>query len=172
MSEAETGALALPNEKLGYMAKMLGFLIAVMFLAILPAQLVSGPLVNAMLFIVCVILGRRSAVMIALAPSPIALLFGVLPLVLAPMIPFIMLGNIIMIYGFDYLRKKNYWYGVGLGAFLKFIFLFITSQMMIKYFLTGSIPAKIAVMMSWPQLLTALLGGVIAYGFLKAIKKI
>lgn len=164
--------LASPNERLAYFAKMLGAFGVIMALGILPAQFVSGPLVNAMLFIVCVIIGRRSAILLALAPSPLALLFGVLPIVLAPMIPFIILGNIMMIYGFDYLSKKNYWFGVGLGSLLKFVWLYLTSQLMLTYFITSSVSAKIATMMSWPQLLTALLGGTIAYVFLKVIKKI
>jgi len=172
MAEAEAKALVSPDERLRYYAKILAAFGIIMLLGILPAQMVSGPLVNATLFIVCVLISRRSAILLALAPSPIALLSGVLPFVLAPMIPFIMLGNILMIYGFDYLYKKNYWSGVGLGAFLKFVFLYVTSQLMIHYFLTGSIPVKIAVIMSWPQLITALLGGIIAYFFLKAIKKI
>jgi hypothetical protein len=171
MAKVEAKTLISPDERLRYYAKILAAFGIIMLLAILPTQMVSGPLVNATLFIVCVLISRRSAILIALVPSPIALLSGVLPFVLAPMIPFIMLGNILMIYGFDYLYKKNFWYGVGLGAFIKFVFLYATSQLMIHYFLTGSVPIKIAVMMSWPQLFTALLGGILAYFFLKTIKK-
>ena len=60
-----------------------------------PQQAISGSIVNAVLFISVVLLGVRGAILIALVPSLIALSVGLLPPILAPMIPFIMTGNAI-----------------------------------------------------------------------------
>lgn len=130
-------------------------------------QPVTGPIVNATLFIAATLLGVQNAIFIGLLPSTIALSAGLLPPVLAPMVPFIMLGNTILIVAFNYLRKKNYWLGVISASVLKFLFLFGTSSIVINLLLKREVATKVAVMMSWPQLATALTGGIIAYLFLK-----
>lgn len=134
-------------------------------------QAITGPIVNAVLFISVVILGPQNAVLIGLLPSLIALSIGLLPPVLAPMIPFIMVSNTLLILVFSYLRKRNYWLGITSASILKFVFLFSTSSIVIDLLLKKEIAPKVAMMMSWPQFLTALGGGIIAYFFLKAIKK-
>lgn len=172
IEDIRTKSLALENIRAGYWPWLAGLLSLSLVLPIIPAQFVSGPLVNAMLIIATVVLGRKSAIMIAIIPSPIALLTGVLPFVLAPMVPLIIISNIILIFGFDLLYRKNFWSGLGLGAGVKFLWLFAASQVLNQYVLSNSLPGKVLVMMSYPQLLTALLGGVIAFAFLKTIKKI
>ena len=134
-------------------------------------QAITGTIVNAALFISAVFLGRRGAVLIALVPSIFSLSVGLLPAVLAPMIPFIMTGNIILILVFDSLRKKNYWLGIISGSLFKFIFLASISSAVIDLLLKKEIAPQVAIMMSWPQLLTALSGGVIAYLFLRFLNK-
>ena len=117
-----------------FMADLAKFslLLAIVILAPLAnQQLLTGTIVNAALFISCVILGIRGAILLALAPSIFALAVGLLPAVLAPMIPFVILGNVILILAFDFLSKKNFWQGVILGAFIKFIFLYSASFMVI-----------------------------------------
>jgi len=129
---------------------------------LLHSQPITGSIVNATLFIAVVLLGVRSAILIGLIPSLIALSTGLLPTVLAPMIPFIITGNAVLILVFSYLRNKNYWLAMISASLLKFLLLFSFSR---------GISSVIALMMSWPQLLTALSGGLIAYLFLKAVKK-
>ena len=133
-------------------------------------QFIAGPLVNAALFISVFLLDKHNAILIGLIPSLIALSVGLLPAVLAPMIPFVMMGNAILILTFSYLKDKNFWLGVISASFLKFIFLFFTSSIVINLLLKKEIAAKVALMMSWPQLLTALSGGLLAYLFLKFFK--
>ena len=58
------------------------------------------------------------------------------------------------------------------ASFLKFIFLAAASSIVIDLLLKKEIAQKVAMMMSWPQFLTALGGGLIAYLFLKSIKRI
>jgi hypothetical protein len=47
----------------------------------------------------------------------------------------------------------------------------LTSQTIIGLFIQKPIAEKIVIMMSWPQLITALLGGFLAYVFLKKFLK-
>ncbi len=136
------------------------------------AQWLTGPIVNAMFLIAVALLGTQTAIILALLPSTIALSAGLLPAVLAPMIPFIIIANTILILGFSVLGEKNYWLGILVGSLLKFLFLWSTSFVVINLLLKKELATSVSAMMSWPQLATALLGGVIAYIFLKSIKKI
>jgi hypothetical protein len=135
-------------------------------------QFITGPIVNATLLAATVLLGVRGGLLIGLIPSSIALSAGLLPPVLAPMIPFIIVGNAILVVTFGYLRDKNYWLALVSGSILKFAFLFGTSSVVINLLLNKNVASNVAMMMSWPQLVTALAGGVIAYGILRGIRKL
>lgn len=135
-------------------------------------QPVTGPIVNATLFIAAATLGAQSAILVGLIPSIIALSSGLLPPVLAPMVPFIMLSNAILIMTYSYLEKRNFWLNIAVGSTLKFLFLFSTSSVVINLLLQKEIAEKVALMMSWPQLLTALAGGIIAFPVIKLIRRI
>ena len=148
-------------------ALLLGLAVSAPFLHY---QAVTGSIVNAVLFIAVAVLGVRGALLLCLIPSVISLAIGLLPPILAPMIPFIIFGNAILVVTFNFLRKKNYWLGVISAAVLKFIFLALVSYIFVNLFFQGNVASEIAAMFVWPQLLTALAGGVIAYIFLKSIK--
>lgn len=133
-------------------------------------QIITGSLVNAMLFISVAVSGLFGASLICLLPSIFALYTGTLPFSLAPLIPFIMAGNLILVLTFYFFRKYNYWLGAISASLLKFLFLFIVSSVIINYFLSGTAAKAATVMFSWLQLLTALSGGVLAYLILKFSK--
>jgi len=135
-------------------------------------QFITGSIVNDTLLVATVLLGMRDGVLIGLIPSSMALAVGLLPPVLAPMIPFIIVGNAILVLTFGYLKNKNYWLGLVSGSVLKFAFLFGTSSIVGNLLLNQKVAASVAAMMSWPQLVTALLGGLLAYGFLQGTKKL
>ncbi|MCX6760622.1 MAG: iron hydrogenase [Candidatus Nealsonbacteria bacterium] len=150
-----------------------GILLAIALAApLMGQQAVTGTIVNAALFISTVLLGVEAGILIGLIPSVISLSVGLLPAALAPMIPFIILGNAILVVSFGYFKEKNYWLGMFSASFLKFLFLFNTSSMVINLFFKKEVAGQVALMMSWPQLFTALSGGLIAYLFLKQCKKI
>jgi len=155
-------------------AKIILFLVGLAITIILPAffhnQWITGPIINATLLIATVLIGPMEAMMLGLMPSTVALATGLLPLPLAPMVPFIMIGNSLLIAVFHYIRKSSFWAGVGIAAFIKFAFLHFSVTLVMARLLDSGFTAKLATMMSWPQLLTALIGGVIAYPVLKNIK--
>ncbi|MFA5358450.1 MAG: iron hydrogenase [Patescibacteria group bacterium] len=133
-------------------------------------QWLTGPLVNAILIITVVVVGVREALLIALIPSSIALAYGLLPLPLAPMIPFIMISNAFLVWFFDVLRDRGYWLAVVVAALIKFVWLYAIVHLLMKSILAGSLFNSLAILMSWPQLVTALIGGVLAWIFLKWLK--
>jgi riboflavin transporter len=135
-------------------------------------QFISGTLVNAALIIAVCTGGILSGMIIAIIPSTIALATGLLPAVLSPMIPFIILGNIILVLTFAYLRKSNYWLGAVGGALLKFGFLSLMISTVTNLFLVHSIASNVAYMMSWPQLVTALGGSIVAFCCLFMLNKV
>jgi len=139
--------------------------------ALIHQQFITGPIVNAVLFSSAIILGTEAAIMIGLIPSLIALSFGLLSPALAPMVPFIMMSNALLVIIFSGLKEKNYWMSMVSASILKFIFLFSTSSVVINLLLKKEIATKVAQMMSWPQLITALIGGIVAFLVIKTIKK-
>lgn len=132
-------------------------------------QAITGPLVNAVLFVTTALLGIQTGIVVGLIPSVIALSVGTLPAPLAPMVPYIMIGNAIMIVTFALLKNKNYWVAMIVASVLKFAFLFASSSLVIGLLMKKELAASVAVMMSWPQLITALMGGMIAWVVLKSV---
>jgi hypothetical protein len=135
-------------------------------------QLITGTIVNAALIIATVTLSTRDGLLVGLLPSSIALATGLLSPVLAPMVPFIIVGNAVLILTFAYLRKLNFWAGITVAALLKFAFLYGTSTVVIGLLINKQVAPAVAQMMSWPQLFTALAGGLVAFGYLKFTGKL
>lgn len=134
-------------------------------------QAVTGTIVNAALIIAVVILGKKEAIAIGLFPSLISIVTGLLVPATVPLVPFIILSNMILILVFDILRDRGYWKGIVWGSILKFSFLYISGIILIKIFESDSLSRIIALMFSWQQLLTALTGGIVAYATLKILRK-
>lgn len=134
-------------------------------------QLITGTIVNATLFLGATMLGSGLAATIGLVPSVAALASGLLPLALAPMVPFIMISNAILVLAFSSLRKNNFWLAAITASLLKYLFLLATTSVVTKIILqkTTAIAAA-TTMMNWLQLATALVGATIAYGILKSSK--
>lgn len=134
-------------------------------------QLITGSIVNALFFISASVLGLESAFLLCLIPSLISIYTGLLPLALAPMIPFIMTGNALLILVFSKLKNKGFWAGAVPAAVIKYIFILSVGTILANSVLKGT-AKSVLLMISWPQLATAIAGACIAYLFLKIIKKI
>lgn len=125
-------------------------------------QAVSGPVVNATLFLAVFFLGLKNGIWFAFFPSLFALFSGIISPVMIPMIPFIISSNVILIIIFNYF-KENFWAGVVIASFCKFIFLYLSSSVLGRLIFSSEVALRISSIFGWHQLLTALLGGVIAY---------
>ena len=144
----------------------------------LHSQWLTGPIVNMALILAVYLLGIRGALLIGILPSTIALGSGLLPAILSPMIPFIIISNTLLILIIDYFIKftykrkliKKYSLGLFFAASIKYLFLFITSDIVISLLFKQSIATKVSQLMSWPQFFTAIIGGILAWGALKFLK--
>lgn len=147
-----------------------GFLIAaVIFPALLAHtphnQWVTGTIVNALLFLAVWRVGIVNAALVAAFPSSIALMRGLLPAPMAVLIPYIIISNLALILVF-YDIKKYPLAGIISASLAKFIFLFVITSFFIK------LATPLVAMMQWPQLFTALAGGLIAVGIIKLFAKV
>ncbi|MBD3249206.1 hypothetical protein GF336_04115 [Candidatus Woesearchaeota archaeon] len=95
------------------------------------------------------------------------LLFGPYTPFLFYMIPFIWIGNYLLVYAFRQfkLKKKlNYWLSLGMGIVFKAGFLFLTAYI---FYIFGVVPAVFLTAMGVMQAITAFGGGVAAFGYEK-----
>ncbi len=127
-------------------------------------QPVTGPIINMVLFLAAMIVGISSGVIIGILTPLTAFVTGILPPPLGPMIPFIAGGNALLVIVFGLLKNKNKYLGIGAGAVVKFLLLAAAVRLFID------VPENIARMMSLPQLLTALGGGVVFLIVYKALQ--
>jgi len=149
-------------------------------------QPITGPLVNMMLFLTVIHLGLIGGISLGVLTPLIALWRGQLPAVLAPMIPFIMTGNAMLIFVYKvitiklkiFLKSEKGWQNntriaIGLiwGASMKFIVLFIGVKFIVPHIWGIPLPEKLAGMMATPQLVTALVGGMLALPVAQLLRK-
>lgn len=132
-------------------------------------QPITGPVVNALLFIAAALIGPISALLIGLCTPVIAFAFGIMPF--APAVVIIMLGNGILALTFGFLAKRPIMAYVG-AALAKFIVMSALVMYIVPSLFGIKVPAKIVAALTTPQLLTALGGAVIAFIVLKGIERI
>lgn len=130
---------------------------------LLQNQFITGSLVNATLFVAASVLNIQGAALICLLPSLIAISVGTLPSALSPLLFDIMIGNILLVTTFITLKNLNYWLRIVAASVVKFIFLFSISSLLINELFPEKLASNFLIMMSWPQLITALIGGSLAY---------
>lgn len=159
----------LVRKRIWLLAAEMCILLAVATLApLLGNQYITGTLVNATLILAVAGLGFGGALFVCLLPSLIAVLVGTLPVVLAPMIPFIIAGNVVFAGIFALLGRRNYWLGMLAGAVAKASLLFCASNIIFSLLIKKQLPVNIITMMSYPQLITAVMGGLLAFVIIKA----
>lgn len=128
-------------------------------------QFVTGPLVNMMLILSAFFVGGLGGSLIGGLTPWIAITRGILPPPLAPMIPFIIAGNIVLVLSYYFLQNKSKYLAIITGAAVKYAILTVGVRFLVD------VPPKIAKMMQIPQLLTALAGGFLALFIIKFIKR-
>jgi hypothetical protein len=168
---SKDGTLVDSRSQVVSVVQFIALLSVAIFAPAINIQAVTGTLVNSTLFISVALLGIPAAILIGIIPSVVSVATGALASPIAPMVPFIILSNSILALTFSKMRKKSYWRSVVAASFVKFAFLSVASSFVIGYFVSEKVAAKIALLMSYPQLLTALSGGVLAYVVLGAMKR-
>lgn len=139
-------------------------------------QFFVGSVVNAVLILAASICGIWWGVLIGVLTPITAWVLRQLASPLLPFTPFIMVSNAIFVVVFSTLDKKiksGKYIGYGLGAVLKFLFLFVAASRFVT-FATGlpdKISKNIVAMMGIPQLITAIIGGGAALIIVNIIEK-
>lgn len=128
------------------------------------AQPLVGPLINMTLILATLMAGPISAIFIGIMTPMIAFMVGIIGL--APIIPVISIGNALLVVGFYFINKLisnkcGNWIGVTFGALIKFGFLTMSVRLILPLFIP-KVPPVIITTFSLPQLITALIGGVLA----------
>ena len=135
-------------------------------------QWLTGTMVNTFLFLFISKLPLRKSIPIIVLPSIAALAHGVVFGPLTPFLfyflPFIWLGNLLMISLFSAFKKRNYLFAVGLASIGKFVLLM---SMAFLYFNLKIVPQSFITSMGLIQLTTAFSGGLLSFGILGFVKK-
>lgn len=139
--------------------------------------LLIGPLINTVILLTTYICGLTCGILISILTPVAAALLGALSPMLVPFVPFIIIGNIVFSVVFaTFMKKKKIglYLGVVLSSIAKFLFLSFSATKLV-YMINLKISEKslkmIAAAFTTPQLVTALLGGVIAIIILKLLEK-
>jgi hypothetical protein len=145
-------------------------------------QPITGPLINLVLFLTVLLLDIKAAVLVGILTPIIALWRGQLPPILTPMVPFIMLGNAVLVIFFGLGKKilKNSRFSVLfnllaviVSSFFKFLIIYSSARIVVPLLFGVQFSEKILVMMALPQFITALVGGFIAisiFNFFRRLK--
>lgn len=135
-------------------------------------QLVTGSCVNFILVMTSLLCGISSGAVVAIVSPFLAFLLSIGPAFL-PIVPCIAVGNLVLVLVVGALKKKilagkaaglSNLICVWIGAVIKFAVLFILIVKLVLPML-GLPDQKVAILsasFSWPQLITALIGGSIA----------
>jgi hypothetical protein len=130
---------------------------------------VVGSLVNAALVVAAGVVGIGGGVIISVVAPIVAFLQGHLPPI-PPMIPIVAAGNAAIVVGFALLRKRSPYLGVVVGSVFKAVFLYAAVRLLFGLItLKPPIIKALSFSFSWPQLVTALIGGVLAVQVLKLL---
>ena len=166
-------------------AMMIAVLVALQYITKPMGQLVTGSCVNLVLAVTALVVGLGGGVTVALVSPVMAYLLGIAPQILT--VPAIMVGNTVFVILLHFLADKN---GKQIGkqvcawivaALAKFAALYLIVVKIICGVLSESLLAAgtlkppmlqaLPATFSWPQLITALIGGAVALAIAPVIRK-
>ena len=138
-------------------------------------QFVTGSSVNFILVMACILLGLPAAATVGVLSPLIAFMITGRP-IFPQLIPFVMIGNVALVVAVYFIFSKSYvepWrfsyiraaMAVIIGAVLKFVVLWVGVVQVALSFIPNILPQQVANLshaFSWPQLVTALIGGTLA----------
>lgn len=132
--------------------------LAIAFQALNLRQPITGPGINAILYVASIYVGPLSGLMVGLLTPWVALLMGIMRL--APAVPVIMAGNAALTLASGYLARVNRYLGMGLGAVCKYAVMTLG----IKYLIARGtqVPAPVYGSLTITQLVTAITGALLA----------
>lgn len=160
-------------------AVMLALLVVLQYVTKPAGQFVTGSCVNAVLAVTVLFAGLGSGLTVAVISPVLAFLLGIAPQILT--VPAIMVGNAVFVLLLHFIAgKRGLTFGI-IGwiaaAVAKFAALYAIVAWVICGVLANALAvkppmaAKLIPMFSWPQLVTALIGGGIALLIVPVLRK-
>ncbi|MFH0876351.1 MAG: hypothetical protein V1859_10520 [archaeon] len=172
----ENSFINIQIEKLNYIEYRLQLFLYSFSALLLPLlighpQIIVGIGVNAALILSSYYMDLKGTLPIILFPSigvlARGMIFGPMSVYLIYMIPFIWVGNAIIVYAMKFFKgklKSNYFVSLGISSALKTAFLFGSAYLLVSL---KTVPALFLTTMGTMQLVTAIIGGIAAYGIIK-----
>ncbi len=162
-------------------ATYLALLVIVQFSTKGFSPFVTGSLVNFLLIITGLTVGLTSGLSLAIISPILAFILGIQVFPTPLMIPVIFTSNMILVFITWYSTKYSHRNevkqkkliqisGSVLGALLKFVFLWVFTSLVLGPIF--NLPPVIIFFFSWPQLVTALIGGALALAIYPVLTKI
>lgn len=140
---------------------------------------VVGPLVNAVIILAAMLTDMKFGILVSISTPILAALTGQLAAPMVPFVPFIMLGNATLAVTFrlfhSWFKTYGRYIGILVGAVLKTAFLVLSVNYLVTVFnlnIPKPIISKLAVVMSYPQLYSAIAGGAVALVFYTIFKRV
>lgn len=134
-------------------------------------QLLTGTIINALLFVTASQLKPKALIPLLILPSLGAfshgVLFGPLTMFLIYFIPIIWLGNYALVTIFTAMKSYPFSIRILLSATIKSLLLYVVAQV---YFSAHIVPQVFVTSMGMFQFITAILGGFTAYFIIKRIE--
>ncbi|EPR13472.1 ECF transporter S component [Ruminiclostridium papyrosolvens] len=166
------------NDKIGMITRTAVLLAVVIVVQMAGRSLpynnfIVGPLVNMCVLVAAITAGIGGGVAIAVLSPFTSLINNHAPLAAALLLyaPVISVANLILVIVFYLLYNKNKYAGVVLGSILKFGFLYGSINLFLNIFQFPKFAQRLLAMFSWPQLVTALIGGFIAIPVIMRMRK-
>lgn len=137
------------------------------------SNFIVGPLVNTCLLVATAFAGVWSGIIISVISPFTSLINNHAPVAAAllPFAPFVAAGNAVFVLSYYLLRKKSAIAGIGIGAVLKFGFLYAAITFFLQIFSFPKFAKALIFLFGWPQLVTALIGGILGLIVIKAVGK-
>ena len=165
-------------------AVMLALLVALQALTKPLSQYVTGSVVNCLLAVTVLVAGPCSGLCVAIVSPVLAYLLGIAPNILV--VPAIMVGNAVFVAVWYLLSGRNRHIARQLAAWIsaaaaKFLVMYavvvwlfcdiLAKQLLASGMLKPPMLKMLPGMFSWPQLVTALIGGAVALSITPVLRK-
>lgn len=167
-----------PIRKITETALMLALLVALQWLTKPAGQLITGSCVNLVLAVTVLLTGLFGGITVAVISPVLAYLLGIAPQVLV--VPAIMAGNTVFVLLMHYLKRQP-WLSWLAAASTKFALMYavvswlicdiLSEQLLQAGVLKPPMLTALPAMFSWPQLITALIGGGLALLIAPTLRK-
>ena len=165
-----------------YLARLVFFISLTLLIELfgLP-QPITGPLVNMMLILTALVLDPLAGVILGTITPLVAGFRGQLPAILLPMVPAIIIANALFVLTFSTVQKSlkhvipvmiSTLLALLIAATIKFLLLYAAASWIIPILFGKSFPEAILTMMTFPQFLSAFIGGIFALGSYQTIKRL